>query len=95
MPEAHDVPGTRAFISSMRYPKRDWGFNPFFERGATAKEYEEPFRIGQGFTLRVPFTRWALLLGRWLDDGGDEDERLRAMLGADDSAYETTDIRSW
>lgn len=92
MPETYDV-GPRNFVTSMRY--LPGGSPPLLERGATTRETEDPFRIGRGIALRIPLTRQAVIFGRWLDDGGDEDERLRDALRAHDTEDTTEEISEW
>jgi len=36
-----------------------------FERAET-QEIEEPYRFGKGWCLRLPFTRKAIVIGKWV-----------------------------
>ncbi len=91
MPEVHDV--GRVFVTSMRYPPT--GRWSLFDPEAFVHEIEEPYRIGKGVSLRVPGTRWAAIFGLWMDEGGDEVERLTSALRASDAESAADEIRGW
>lgn len=91
MPEVHDV--GRVFVTSMRYPPT--GKWSLFDENAFVHEIEPPYRIGRGFSLRIPGTRWAAIFGLWMDDGGDEVERLTSALRASDQNSDADEIRGW
>lgn len=91
MPQTHDI--GRRFVTTMKYPPT--GSWPRYERDAYIREIEEPYRIGSGTAVRIPLTRYALIFGRWDDDGGDEVERLTEALRASDVDADSDDIRSW
>lgn len=93
MPETHDVPGTSRYVTTVRYPPSD--DLPLTEPGVETRETEEPFRIGVGRALRVPFTRHAVVLGAWQDEGGDEVERLTAALRGGHVASSSDEIGEW
>ena len=92
MPETHFEIRKR-FVTTMRYPTRTgWAIR---DAEAWIHEVEPPFRMGSGTSFRLPGCRWAVIFGRWDDDGGPEEERLRNALGVKDVAAETAEIAEW
>lgn len=47
---------------------------------AHTQEIDEPFRSGTGYAIRVPFTRTALVVGKWGQSLG-ESEALTVAIG--------------
>lgn len=45
----------------LKYPYRP---NELLERADT-QEIDEPFRVGVGWSIRVPLTKWAIVVGKW------------------------------
>lgn len=93
MPETHDIPATKFFVSTLKYPRKPWP--PMSEEGVETRETEPPFRIGRGRIRRIPGTRTAVVFGRWIDEGGPEEERLIAALRGRDVTADTDEIRDW
>lgn len=58
----------------MSYPNTKF---PLSEKGHT-QEIEHPYRTGQSVVVRVPFTRRALVIGKWTGEKYEED----ALTGA-------------
>lgn len=53
-----------------------------------SQETDEPFRMGAGIYIRLPFSNLALVLGIWMDSGFGEDEALyNAMSGRGFEVY--------
>lgn len=75
MPETHDL--GRLYLTHMRYLTRKG--MPLAERGWST-EVEDPFRRGRCLVLRVPFTKFGIVLGLW-GRAGDEDSRLAEAIG--------------
>ena len=61
----------------MSYPSRKF---PVVDKGNT-QEIEYPFRVGQSVVLRVPFTKQAVVLGRWVSSKPETDA-LTSAIGA-------------
>ena len=61
MAKTHDF-GKKHFWHSMTYPVKP---PVVFERAET-QEIEEPYRFGKGWCLRLPFTRKAIVIGKWV-----------------------------
>jgi hypothetical protein len=98
MPQTHDYAwNEKKFITHLVYPKftRPRRRPPLWEFAVTINETEPPFRQGFGWAFRIPFTRIAIIFGKWLDAGGDEDERLRQALKSRDAGADVIDIREW
>lgn len=68
MPEVHNI-GSNHFAHTMEYPTRAF---PIIDRGST-QEIEWPYRTGRSVVIRVPFTRQAMVVGKWT---GEKDEEL-------------------
>ena len=43
---------------------------------ADTQEIDPPFRRGHGLAIRVPFTRKAIVIGRWKETGYSENQAL-------------------
>ncbi len=50
------------------------------ERG-NSQETNWPFRVGRSIVIRVPFRRFALVIGKWSDTSLDEEQALLGALG--------------
>lgn len=82
MAETHDlIFNPKKYVTTVKYP-RSYEDPPLWEFGCETRETSEPFRIGFGWAFRIPFTRRAVIFGRWIDEGGDEAERLPEALRA-------------
>lgn len=77
MPQVHDI--GPIFVHSMTYPAKDF---PLIDRGET-QEIEEPYRYGRSWVLRVPWSRRAIVTGRWTREE-PEDSALRRAIKARD-----------
>jgi hypothetical protein len=96
MPETHDLSKTGLFISHLRYPKVFRSRRlPRSEFPVSVREYEGLCREGVGLSIRIPFTRLALIIGAWIDSGGDQDKRIREILGAKDLEVDKYEIKTW
>lgn len=74
MSELHSV--HKIYWQWMKYP-----FNPKqFKDVSETQEIEYPFRHGRGVALHVPFTKWVLILGKWLSSK-TESEALTYAIG--------------
>lgn len=87
MPETY---GQNLFVTTLRYPSTEF---PVFERSRTV-EVSAPFREGAGISFRTPFTRFAIVVGRWGEEGTEE-ERLTDALGITDYSPSTEEIAQW
>lgn len=76
------------FWSTLTYAHRGW---PWFERGDT-QEIEWPYRRCNSFVVRFPFTRKALVLGKWGPARSETDALLHAVRG-DFRSLEQLDVR--
>lgn len=74
MPQVHDI-GKKHFLQFMKYPTRKF---PFLDLGSTY-EIEEPYRSGESLVFRVPLTRRAVVVGRWVGVMS-EDQALRTAI---------------
>jgi len=74
MPKVHNI-GEDMYIHAMKYPSRKF---PLTERGHT-QEIESPYREGQGRVVRIPFSRRALVLGRWQHPRTEESALTEAI----------------
>jgi hypothetical protein len=61
MPALHQI-GKKHFFHTMKYPSTQF---PLMESGHT-QEIEDPYRAGDAWVVRVPFTRTAVVVGRWV-----------------------------
>lgn len=75
MPATKDLWNTYAHL--MDYPSRDF---PLIERGNT-QEIDPPYRVGVSLVARIPGTRKAIVLGKWVNKK-DEDTALSDAIGA-------------
>jgi hypothetical protein len=75
MPKVHNI-GEDMYIHTMKYPSRKF---PLTERGHT-QEIESPYREGQGRVVRFPFSRQAVVMGRW-QTSREEDAALTDAIG--------------
>lgn len=92
MPETHDF-GKKRFVTTVKYPPVKK--LPKVEAGVDTRETDAPYRRGFGVVFRVPFSRLGIVLGKWIDAGGEEDERLRAALQVGDLSVTTEEIAEW
>jgi hypothetical protein len=77
MPQVHDI-GTKTYTHAMRYPTRKF---PIFDTGGYTQEIEHPFRTGKALVLRIPFSTYAVVLGRW-GETKPEEQALTDAIGA-------------
>jgi hypothetical protein len=61
MPQLHNI-GKKHFFHTMKYPSTQF---PLIEPGHT-QEIEHPYRAGDALVVRLPFTRTAIVVGRWV-----------------------------
>jgi hypothetical protein len=76
MPQVTQL-GSSIYLHTMAYPTKKF---PLIDRGHT-QEIDYPFRVGSGLVLRLPFTRTAVVVGRWKDNLPEE-EALTNAIGA-------------
>lgn len=76
MPEIYQL-GTQHFAHTMTYPTRKF---PVVDTGGDTQEIEWPYRTGKSVVLRVPFTRAALVVGKWTGKR-DEQQALTEAIG--------------
>ena len=55
--------------------------NPPLFHKTTTQEIERPYRHGTSLVVRVPFTKIALVMGKWRSIKGEVDALLTAMQG--------------
>lgn len=70
---------------------------PLVDMVAT-NEIHPPYRTGRALALRVPFTKIALILGRWVDaHRSEQDALLAAMRGrvTQDNAVNLSEVDEW
>jgi hypothetical protein len=86
----------------QRYPKRRVApATPPLHETARPREVEDPYRIGHGHVLRLPFTRRALVVGYWvpqLEPVLEEEENaklLEAVEGTHIDGITATEIKLW
>lgn len=77
MPQVHDI--GPVFVHTMNYPDRNF---PLVDRGET-QEIEDPYRYGRSWVIRLPWSRRALVTGRWTSQE-PEDSALRRAIRARD-----------
>lgn len=84
--------GKQHFWHTMQYPKM-MPPPPLTETGAT-QETDEPFRYGRSRVVRLPFSRRALVVGKWQ---GENAERLALGMAvrSRDLTVSLDEIRSW
>lgn len=56
----------------LTYPYKPKGL---YEKAET-QEIDEPFRHGSGVSIRIPFTKRAIVIGKWAKTGYTESEAL-------------------
>lgn len=78
MPQVHQI-GPRFFVHAMAYPAKDF---PLIDKGET-QEIEEPYRYGNSWVLRLPWSRYAVVAGKWMRTE-PEDSALRRAIKARD-----------
>ena len=49
--------------------------------GKETQEIETPYRGGHGWALRLPFTRQALVVGKWVKEYDEASGLTRAIVG--------------
>ena len=76
MPQVKQL-GSNTYTHLMEYPTKKF---PVIDRGHT-QEIEYPFRAGSGLVFRIPFTRRAVVVGRWTSETPEE-EALTGAIGA-------------
>ena len=59
MAKTHDV--GKFYWHTMVYPIKFKGFTD----KAETQEIEEPYRAGRGYAIRIPFTKFAIVFGKW------------------------------
>lgn len=91
MASAHDI--GNIYLTTMKHLPGTKP--PLFERDAETREIDGKYRIGRGVSLRIPFTRRCIVIGRWIDEGGDEEVRLREALQASDLDHSAEQIEAW
>ena len=92
--ETKDLPGNR-YVTLYRYPKVPR--LPLLGVGCETRETDRPFRVGYGVAVRLPLTRWAVIVGEWSHDlpGETDDEKLRAALKSADVDVGVEVIKEW
>jgi hypothetical protein len=75
MAKTHDV--GNYFWHTLVYPIKP---SVIFDKAET-QEIEEPFRGGKGWAIRLPFTRLAIVLGRWNEIFSESSALTRAVVG--------------
>lgn len=75
MPQVHNI-GEHMYLHTMKYPSRKF---PITERGHT-QEIEAPYRVGAGRVLRIPFSKRAVVIGKW-QQAKDEQVALTDAIG--------------
>lgn len=61
MPNVHHL-GSKIYAHLMEYPTKKF---PVIDVGDT-QEIDWPFRTGKAIVTRIPFTRRAVVIGRWI-----------------------------
>jgi hypothetical protein len=78
--DTKDFMGGRMYYHHLEYstpPK----FGKLIERART-QEIDEPFRFGIGIAIRMPFTKKAVVVGKWVHMAPDEGTALTyAVMG--------------
>lgn len=67
--------GPTLYAHRMEYPTKNF---PVFDRGDT-QEIDWPFRTGKAIVTRIPFTRRAIVVGRWIGKRSEEDALTSAI----------------
>ena len=68
----------------LQYPVKPKGF---WERAET-QEIDEPFRFGSGWAIRFPFTRKAVVIGKWQHSYSEGEALTYAIRGRSMSSDE-------
>lgn len=94
--DAKDLPGG-FFLATFRYPKIARRSLPHVEVGTETRETDTPFRIGYGAAVRVPMTRFAVVVGEWAgaSDGDTEEDKIRAALKGHEPDISVEAIKEW
>lgn len=94
--DAKDLPGD-LFVAGFRYPKVARRALPHVELNTETRETDEPFRLGYGVAVRIPLTRYALVLGEWVDDlpGETYEEKIRSALKGHEPDIDVGTIKEW
>lgn len=71
--------------------------HPVVDTRGWTREVEPPFRYGGSWLLRLPTTRWALVVGWWVGrwDAAAEEEALTSAVNGRSLSFEAKDIRQW
>ena len=75
-----------------RYPA---GKAPLINLKGWTREVEQPFRYGNAWLLRVPASRWALVVGRWAGSHQHEEQALASALDGRSLPTPAEEIRLW
>ena len=75
MAKTHDV--GPFYWQVFKYPVKLKGI---FDRAET-QEIEEPYRGGVGWAIRMPFTKRALVVGKWTARYSESNALTRAIIG--------------
>lgn len=76
MAKVHDL-YFNTYVHKMDYPTSKF---PLYDFGLT-REIDPPFRLGLSRVFRIPFTRRAIVVGKWAA-ALPEDEALYGAIGA-------------
>lgn len=68
---------------------------PLYNPHGSTREVEEPFRVGVSVLLRVPCSRWALVLGAWHYALAGEDDAITSALAVRGLGTPVEEIRQW
>lgn len=75
MATTHDL-GTY-YWTTIRYGAKP----PVLVERAETQEIDEPFRRGEGWAIRIPFTTKAFVIGKWLSSAASESHALTYAIG--------------
>lgn len=75
MAKTHDI--GQFYWHTLKYPIK---FKGFFDK-AESQEIEEPYRAGSGLAIRFPFTKFAIVLGKWGKKYEESYALTRALAG--------------
>ena len=84
MAQTHSV--GKYYWHKFKYPVKLKGLKDLAE----TQEIDPPFRYGKGVALRVPFTKFALVVGRW-DKSFDEGVALTRAINGRNMSYDEVD----
>lgn len=76
MAKVHDI-GSRFYWQRLYWHSED----PPLVHRTTTQEIERPYRHGTSLVVRLPFTKIALVLGKWISERGEVEALLTAMQG--------------